>query len=75
MPSVHAVHPRSAVALPATDWPWPAGQVDQAAQLSVAVVLLLTDALNVSEAQAVHALSLEVVPAVLVYVPATQAAV
>ena len=74
VPSVHAVHCRSAVAEGVLDAPCPVGQVAHAAQASVAVTLALALALYVPEAQVAHSRSPETVAATLVYVPAAQAA-
>ena len=73
VPSVHAVHCRSAVAEGVLDAPCPVGQVAHAAQASVAFTLALALALYVPEAQVAHSRSPETVAATLVYVPAAQA--
>ena len=65
-PATQEAHWRSAVAVPAADWPWPAGHVAHTAQLSVAVVLALTLALNEPFAQAAHVRSLLTVAAAVV---------
>lgn len=67
VPLLHASQVRSAVALPASSWPWPAGQVAQAAQVSVASMLLLALDLNCPLAQAVHVRSTVAVATALVY--------
>jgi hypothetical protein len=69
-PAWQAAHWRSATAEPATDMPWPAAHVAHAAQLSVAVVLVLVLALKESNAQASHSRSLLEVAPCLVNVPA-----
>jgi len=70
VPLLQATQVRSTVALPATFWPWPAGQVAQAAQEDSPAL-----AVNVPEAHAVHVRSLEVVSTAVSYSPAGHSAV
>ena len=69
-PSSHAAHWRSAVAVPAADWPSPTRHVANVAQLSTLSVPALAPALNVPEAQGAHTTSLLAVAAAVVRVPA-----
>jgi len=63
--TTQAAHWRSALALPTTDRPWPMAQVDQVAQVSVAVALEVTD-LNLPLGHPAHTRSLLAVAAVVV---------
>ena len=69
-PSSHAAHWRSVVAVPAADWPSPAGHVAHVAQLSTLRVPALAPALNVPEAHGAQTTSLLAVAAAVVRVPA-----
>ena len=66
VPATQAAHWRSAVAEPAAAWPWPTPQVRHAVQVSAAVVLPLTSALKVPDAQGAHVRSLLAVAAAVV---------
>jgi hypothetical protein len=74
VPTWQGEHVTLLLAVPAVDTPSPATHVAHKAQASVEILLALVPALNVSEAHASHSRSLLAVAAVLVNVPAAQAA-
>ena len=66
VPTSQAAHWRSAVAVPAADWPWPAGHVAHGVHTSVAVVFALVWSLKWPEAHGAHSRSLLAVAAAMV---------